>query len=211
MLRVKVCGMRYPDNVKEVATSNPDYLGFIFYPESQRYAGSKPEKSVFDNIPEGTRKVGVFVNEDHDKMLEISEEYGLGILQLHGDESPELCMNLRSSGLMIIKAFNIDTNFRFGSLVRFIPVCDYFLFDTGSKCRGGSGIKFNWSRLEEYNLGVPFFLSGGIGPEDIEIILQIKNDHMHAVDINSRFEISPGVKDPVLVDTFINKIKNSRV
>ena len=211
MIRVKVCGMNNPGNVKEIAELNPDILGFIFYPGSPRYVGNDPDLVLFNSIPPGIKKTGVFYNEDNHKILDLSIRTGLDMIQLHGNESSEACLQLKSSGLPVIKAFNIDRDFDFESLNQYMPGCDYFLFDKKSEKPGGSGKKFAWEKLEEYSLDKPFFLSGGISPDDAAEIKSIINRGLFAVDINSRFETSPGIKDAVRVKTFINELKNGKL
>jgi phosphoribosylanthranilate isomerase len=206
MMRVKVCGMTNSVNIKLVAEAKPDFMGFIFYPGSKRYVGKDPDTALFHNIPESIRKAGVFFNESNDTILDLSVRKGLDLIQLHGDESPLFCLQLRSSGLTIVKAFSICDDFNFETLGKFMPVCDYFLFDTKTSAPGGSGKKFNWTKLAEYSLDKPFFLSGGIGPDDANLVKSLENSGLFAADINSRFETSPGIKDPVLIKKFIEKI-----
>ena len=210
MKRVKVCGMCDPLNVKEIAETKPDYIGFIFFSGSPRYVGEEPEMALFNNVSPGIKKTGVFLNEDNYKILDVSMATGLDMVQLHGNESPETCLQLKTSGLLIIKAFNIGMNFGFENLIPYMPVCDYFLFDTKSEKPGGSGSKFNWEILKEYTLDKPFFLSGGIGPEDAGVINAIENKGFFGVDVNSRFENTPGIKDITLVKTFIKSLKDSQ-
>jgi phosphoribosylanthranilate isomerase len=211
MIRVKVCGMNNPGNVKVIAELKPDIMGFIFYPGSPRHVGNEPDMLLFNSVPPGIRKTGVFFNEDNQKILELSIHTGLDMVQLHGNESAMTCLDLKSSGLSVIKAFNIDRDFDFESLNQYMPGCDFFLFDTKSEKPGGSGKKFVWEKLEKYILDKPFFLSGGISPDDSTEIRSITNRGLFAVDINSRFESSPGIKDAVRVRTFINEIKNGKL
>jgi phosphoribosylanthranilate isomerase len=211
MKRVKVCGMCDPLNVKEIAETKPDYIGFIFFCGSPRYVGEEPEMALFNNVSPGIKKTGVFLNEDNYKILDVSMATGLDMIQLHGNESPESCLQLKTSGLLISKAFNIGMNFRFENLIPYMPVCDYFLFDTKSEKPGGSGRKFNWEKLKEYTLDKPFFLSGGIGPEDAGVIKAIENRGFFGVDVNSRFENTPGIKDITLVKTFIKSLKDGQL
>lgn len=198
-------------NVKEISETNPDFMGFIFYPGSQRYVGEEPDMALFLNVPPGILKTGVFVNEVPDKIIELTFRTGCEMIQLHGNESPDYCAHLKSSGLSIIKAFNMTEYFDFELLKSYIPACDYFLFDTKTENFGGSGIKFNWAKLAGYNLDKPFFLSGGIGPEDAGLIKTLENRGFFAVDVNSRFESAPGVKNVILVKTFIDEIKNNQI
>ena len=208
MIRVKVCGLVDPLNVKAISELKPDFMGFIFFPGSPRYVGDEPEMKLFRNIPDSIRRVGVFLNENNQKIFDISIRTDLDIIQLHGNESTESCSQLKSSGLTIIKAFNLEKDFSFESIIRYVPVCDYFMFDTKDEKPGGSGKKFNWEKLNEYCIDKPFFLSGGIGPEDAGVIKSISNKGLFAVDLNSRFETSPGIKDVGLIKTFIKAIKN---
>lgn len=210
-MKIKVCGLTDPENLAAIARAKPDYVGFIFYEGSGRFVGAEPDPRLFWSIPQGIKKAGVFVDEKINKILELSVSAGLEIIQLHGNESVQLCATLKSSGLAVLKAFTIGSEFRFDSLIKYLPVCDYFLFDTKSELRGGSGKKFNWSRLEEYSFDKPFFLSGGIGPDDSGEIKKITNPAFFAVDINSRFETVTGIKDVSLVKTFINELKTYHI
>jgi phosphoribosylanthranilate isomerase len=211
MIKIKVCGMKDPSNVKDIGEAKPDFMGFIFYPRSTRYVGAEPDRSIFNNVPSGITRVGVFVDETVDKILELVLRSGLEMVQLHGNESPEFCSYLRSSGLIITKVFNISESFNFKLTIPYISACDYFLFDTKTEIAGGSGKKFNWYILNKYNLEKPFFLSGGIGPDDTGILKTIENRGLFAADINSCFEISPGIKNVKMVKTFIDGIKNRRL
>ncbi len=207
MLKIKVCGLTDPVNAREIAGTLPDFLGYIFYPESVRFVGNKPAADLFKNIPAGIIKTGVFVNEEPSLVIEKMNSCNLDLVQLHGDEGPEYCNGLKENDLKVIKAVRINNDFNYNTLKQYIDVIDYFLFDTRSGIRGGSGLKFDWKKLIEYHLSIPFFLSGGIGPEDASLIKEISNEMLFAIDINSRFEISPGIKDPEKVKRFIDEIK----
>jgi len=207
MIRIKVCGMNDPLNVKQIANTKPDYIGFIFYPGSPRFVGAEPERTLFHNVPSGIMKAGVFVDENPDKIVDLAHVAGIELVQLHGLESADYCSRLRSTGLIIVKAFSISEDFDFDTIKSYSPGCDYFLFDTKFEKFGGSGKKFNWDVLTRYHLDKPFFLSGGIGPQDAGIIHAIKNGGFFAVDINSRFETTPGIKNVSMVKTFIDEIK----
>jgi len=207
MIRVKVCGMTDPGNVKAVAVTKPDFMGFIFYPGSMRYVGKDPKAELFNTIPDVITRVGVFVDEDSDKILDLSFRFKLDMIQLHGMESPGACSKLKSAGLRVVKTFRMDNHFNFWNIEKFLSVCDYFLFDTRSDKPGGSGIKFNWEILEEYPFDKPCFLSGGISPADVGLIRNLTIRGLFAVDINSRFETMPGIKAPGLVKTFIEELK----
>jgi phosphoribosylanthranilate isomerase len=209
MKKIKICGLTDPSNVLEISKAGPDFIGYIFYQKSPRFVGTEPDPELFRFIPQGTKKVGVFVNEENQKILEISYRAELDLIQLHGSESPASCSWLRSFGLKVIKAFSLGQDFSFEPVYKYLPFCDYFLFDTKSEKPGGSGIKFNWDRLKEYTSDKPFFLSGGIGPEDSVICRTLENRGFYAVDINSRFESEQGIKDVYLVRKFINEIKKT--
>jgi phosphoribosylanthranilate isomerase len=163
-------------------------------------------KSVPVPIPKYIQKVGVFVNSDLDKLIEITEFNKLDYIQLHGDEDPAYCLLLKEKGIKIIKVFRIDDQFDFMQTVAFDDIADYFLFDTKAKQYGGTGKKFNWAKLNEYKGTIPFLLSGGIGPDDYGGIQEIKNERLLGVDINSGFEIEPGLKDISMIKRFIEKI-----
>ena len=207
MIKIKVCGMVDPVNLGEIAGTAPDFIGFIFYPGSKRYVGNSPDVSLFRNIPSGILKTGVFVNQESTLIIEITGRYGLDLVQLHGNESVEYCNSLRKTGLKIIKAFEMSDSFDFMTLNNYSEACEYFLFDTKTGIKGGSGSKFNWTKMDEYQLEKPFFLSGGIGPGDALMVRQINHKSLFAVDINSRFEIRPGIKDRDKIEAFINEIK----
>jgi len=210
-MKVKVCGMRDALNVSEIAEANPDFMGFIFYPGSVRYVGTDPDRTIFRSVPAGITKVGVFVNEDQEKINKLALEYNLEMVQLHGDETPGYCSQLKNTDFGIIKSFSIASDFDFESLIPYMTFCDYFLFDTKTRKHGGSGRKFNWNKLHDYKLDKPFFLSGGIDPDDVGIITSLVNKSLFAVDINSRFERSPGLKDSGRVKIFIDEIKNDQI
>jgi len=209
MLKIKVCGITDPVNAAKVAGTGPDYMGFIFHPASKRYVGPVPDPALFSRIPRGILKTGVFVNEHPGIITAALPDYGLDIVQLHGNESPGYCRSLREAGLKIIKAFRMNPEFNFRILQSYEDTCEYFLFDTFTGSGGGSGLKFDWKILDNYLYDKPFFLSGGIGPGDIQKIKEIRHLSFLGVDINSRFEISPGIKDHTKVNEFIKLLKNS--
>jgi phosphoribosylanthranilate isomerase len=207
-LKIKVCGMRDPENSSGVVGSLPDYLGFIFYPKSKRFVGFEPLREVLAVVPESVKKVGVFVDETPEKVLEIVQNWNLNVVQLHGQEAPEYCRQINNFGITVFKAFSVDEQFDFNALVAYSGVCDYFLFDTKGQLPGGTGQKFNWHLLENYYAEIPFFLSGGIGLEDIDAIRKFSHPKLFGLDINSGFEISPALKDVEKVQKFIAEIKN---
>lgn len=209
MIRVKVCGLNDPSNVKAVSGCGVDFIGFVFYPGSKRYVGEYPDKTLFMNVPEGILKTGVFVNEESEKVLELAEYAELRVIQLHGNESVIYCKRIRASGLLIIKTFGVGDDFDPKITEPYSEACDFFLFDTKTSHYGGSGNKFNRNRLRNYSYKRPFFLSGGVGPEDSDISATLLDKQFYAVDVNSRFEIRPGIKDPVIIKRFIDEIKRS--
>lgn len=207
-LKCKVCGITDPKNAGEVGVHQPDYMGFIFYPRSLRYVGKKPDPALFSAVPEKTEKTAVFVNEYYERMIEVTGKYGIGHVQLHGMESPETCTALRSHGLKVIKVFPGDQLENIRLLKDYEEAADYFLFDTPVKSHGGSGRKFDWSGLNKFSSPKRFFLSGGISADDAEQLRGLDMKGLFAVDINSRFETTPGVKDPALVGNFIKSLRN---
>jgi phosphoribosylanthranilate isomerase len=207
-LKIKVCGMRDSENISGVAATLPDYLGFIFYPKSKRFVGIEPSSEVLAIVPDTIKKVGVFVDETPEKVLETVQNWNLDVVQLHGNESPEYCQKIGESEITVFKAFSVDDQFDFEKLTQYSGVCDYFLFDTKGQLPGGTGQKFNWQLLENYKGDVPFFLSGGIGPDDLEAVLNFSHPQLFGIDINSGFEISPALKDVEKVKTFISGIRS---
>jgi len=202
-MKVKVCGMTNTDNLNEVLKTSPDFIGLIFYQKSLRYV--QRNGFVF-NTPKAVKKVGVFVDEQLDVILATSQMFSLDLIQLHGDESPEDCWYLSNENQQIIKVFSISDDFDFNQLRPYQEFVDYFLFDTKGKERGGSGVKFDWSMLERYELNIPFFLSGGIAPEDVTQIKSMAHPQLYGIDINSQFEVSPGIKKATQVGTFIHQL-----
>ncbi|RAJ22060.1 phosphoribosylanthranilate isomerase [Gelidibacter algens] len=229
-VRIKICGMKHPANITEIAALQPEYLGFIFYEKSSRFFnGNMPQ------LPQGTKKVGVFVNASMDEILEKVETYSLDVVQLHGEESPEFCSQLKrhfeenidnvnaiknerlpchasnDSKIDIVKVFSIKDHFNFDQLQPYELVCDYFLFDTKGKLPGGNGYTFNWDVLKNYPSTKPYFLSGGIGLEETDNITAFlqgnASKYCYAIDVNSKFESEPGLKDLKILKEFKNKIK----
>lgn len=200
--------MRDPENISGVAATLPDYLGFIFYPKSKRFVGFEPLQKVLSIVPDSVKKVGVFVNETPEKVIETVQNWGLDVVQLHGNETPEYCRQIQNSGITVFKAFSVDEEFDFEKLNEYSGVCDNFLFDTKGQLPGGTGQKFNWQLLENYKGDVPFFLSGGIGPDDLDAVLNFNHPQLFGIDINSGFEISPALKDVEKVKYFISGIRS---
>jgi phosphoribosylanthranilate isomerase len=210
-MKVKICGIQQPENLQQVAALKPDYMGFIFYPKSPRYAVPHLNASDFVSIPESIKKIGVFVNEDPELIMEYVEQYHLDGIQFHGDESADTIYKFRNIGLVLFKAFGLEDNFDFDKLKEYEHAVDYFLLDTKTTQYGGSGQKFNWDILKNYSSSKPFLLSGGIGVEELEDVLSIQGLPIHAVDMNSKLEISPGLKDIDKVKQAIKIIRNGKI
>ena len=204
---VKVCGMREAENIREVEALGIDLMGFIFWPKSSRYVSERPAY-----LPTNCKRVGVFVDEDIETVKRIAEDYALDYIQLHGHESPEYCAQLK--GLKLIKAFNIATTEDFKQTEPYTGIVDYFLFDTKGKSVGGNGEKFDWSVLSAYDDNTPFLLSGGIGPDDAEVLTShfspLTSKKCVGIDLNSRFEIAPGLKDINKLKEFLNALNNEQ-
>ena len=210
-MKLKVCGLNNPGNILEINALNPDFIGFIFYKKSKRYIADILDDGMLTKIPESVKKVGVFVNSPMDEVIESFHRYKLDYVQLHGDEGQEFCARLFLRQMPVIKVFKLDTWFNFRQLEAYIPFCSFFLFDKAGELPGGNGKKFSWDILKGYNYKLPFFLSGGIGPDDIEQILEVDNEMLYAIDINSKFELAPGMKDVKKVNMFMNKLKIAQV
>ena len=201
--------MRDLNNIRDLVKLKPDYIGFIFYEKSPRYIGKKIAPEILDAIPPSIKKVGVFVNASEREMKNIIVQNGLNMVQLHGNESPEICQLIRLGGIEVIKAFSVDESFDFHSIKSYQESCGYFLFDTKTHEYGGSGKQFNWNLLDKYTFSKPVFLSGGIGAEDVEKIKQLNNKNIKAIDINSRFETEPGIKDIKAIGSFMTTVKSN--
>jgi len=204
-MKLKICGMKYQDNITEIASLQPDYLGFIFHePSPRNFEGSIPELS------KSIKKVGVFVDEKVEYIAQQIEKHKLSVIQLHGHETPEMCRLLKSTKAQVIKVFSIKDEFDFEILTPYEDVCDFFLFDTKGKLPGGNGYVFDWNVLTNYPSTKPFFLSGGIGLDQLEKLKEFLNNeaskYCYAIDVNSRFEIEPGLKIIEKLKEFKNKI-----
>ena len=197
--------MKFTENIEQVSGLYPDYMGFIFYEKSKRNF-----EGVIPKLPKSIKKTGVFVNEYLEIVISLVEEYQLEAIQLHGDETVTYIRQLKTHlpSIEIIKVFGIKDEFNFDGLIPFLPLVDYFLFDTKGKERGGNGVQFDWSVLDAYPYEKPFFLSGGIGLKDVLAIQKIIDSNLpiYALDINSKFEIEPGLKNINEVKTFKNKL-----
>jgi len=204
-MKLKICGLKTENNILDVAEINPGYMGFIFYEKSPRYFnGSLPD------LPSDIKKIGVFVNANFNFIANKVEQYKLQGVQLHGEESPELCSQLQALDLIVIKVFSIKNQFNFSLLQPFEAVCDYYLFDTKGKEPGGNGYTFNWNVFKTYPSKKPYFLSGGIGPDEIEpLLLFLKRPESQfccALDLNSKFETVAGLKDLPKLKAFKHKL-----
>ena len=209
-MRVKVCGITKATQALQASEAGADFAGFIFYPPSSRY--------VFRHMPaneikklRSINKVGVFVNAGIDDVLRTVDDCGLYLVQLHGDESPRYCEKI-SQYITVIKAFRIGSNDNISWKIKdYHDAADMFLFDTDGAGFGGTGKKFDWQMMQEANISKPFLLSGGIAPEDAEMVRQFQQNKvakdLFALDINSRFEVSAGIKDMDKVQTFITEVK----
>lgn len=199
--KVKICGMKHTQNINSILLLNPDFIGVIFYPYSLRFIGI-----LFPIEPLPTiKKVGVFVNNSIEKILKKIRKYAIDFVQVHGDESIEFCEELYKNNVSIIKVIRVNEAFYVRQ--KYTNYSLYFLFDTYSLEYGGSGIKFSWEKITEYDFDTNFFLSGGIGLKDVETIKNVFHTKFIGIDLNSKFEIEPGNKNRDELKRFINKIK----
>lgn len=204
-LKIKVCGMKQPHNILELLTLKPDYMGLIFYDKSPRFVDEPIGDSIL--LPDSIILTGVFVNETLPVIEQKAKKYVLKAVQLHGQETPEFCGLIQKSGLQTIKAFGISEEFDWSQLEPYQNNIDLFLFDTKTKSHGGSGQKFDWSLLNNYKLNKPYFISGGIGMEDIDALVDHIDNRLIGVDLNSKFEESPGLKSIELLKKTFKKIR----
>ncbi|MBV4356019.1 phosphoribosylanthranilate isomerase [Pinibacter aurantiacus] len=208
-MRVKVCGMMQPEQVAELESIGATFAGFIFYPKSPRYIFKQMSLLQLKKI-KNINKVGVFVNAPVEEVLHMVDECGLHMVQLHGDESPRYCERI-ADYISVVKAFRLSENDSIEWMIKpYMDVCDMFMFDTMGAGYGGTGKKFDWNQLKNVTIGKPYFLSGGIQPDDVEKLKEFAKEPsskaLFAVDINSKFEVSPGVKDMQKVKTFIKEL-----
>jgi len=201
--------MKFPENIKAVAALKPDMMGFIFYPKSPRYA-EPLDAAALNALPSSIKKIGVFVNESLENILTIAYKYQLDGVQLHGVELVKMCAELKKVGYIVIKAFPIATAYNFKVTKDYEGACDYFLFDTKTEAYGGSGLKFNWAMLDEYKGETPFILSGGIAADDAKALLKIEHPRFAGIDLNSKFEVSPGLKDVEKLNLFKMSLLNTK-
>ncbi len=205
---IKVCGMREAENIREVACTGINWMGFIFYAGSPRYViNANRDIPATSHCP--LIKVGVFVNETAEYMIKTAKKYQLDYLQLHGNESPELCRMLHSKGYKLIKVFSVASPDDLIATRDYEGLTDYFLFDTKCIGYGGSGISFDWSVLYNYKGKTPFLLSGGISPESLDELKHFTHPMLAGVDLNSGFEIAPAIKDAGKIALFTQSLRNS--
>jgi phosphoribosylanthranilate isomerase len=206
-MRIKVCGMKHPGNIRELNKLPVDFAGMIFHEKSPRYAGDMRPEDIRNSFCGGKERVGVFVDADMDYITQMSNRYGLDLIQLHGSESPDFCSELNKT-MPVIKAFSISEKSDFEKTKAYEDLWGYFLFDTKTPQYGGSGKKFDWDILDAYDGKTPFFLSGGITINDIDKIKGIRHIRLYGVDLNSKFEIEPGLKDTGLLKQFIKQLND---
>lgn len=216
-MKIKVCGMREPDNILAVAQLPIDFIGFILFPDSPRYVGGKGLPQWLEKHEDelgDIERVGVFVNAEVDQILNAVHDYRLDYVQLHGDESPEYCRELQTywtissmRSAQIIKVFRVDESFDFEKTQAYERLCAYFLFDTKGKEYGGTGKRFDWSILKKYMGITPYLLSGGIDETMAEEISKLNFKQLEGVDINSRFEEAPARKAVDKVEKFVRALK----
>ncbi len=195
--------MRTHENIEALAALNPDYMGFIFWAPSSRFVNK-----ITPLLPNKIKKTGVFVDATIDYIETIIKEHKLQAVQLHGKEAPEFCAYIKTLDVEVIKAFSMKEAFDFKSLEPYEIACDFYLFDTKGELPGGNGYGFDWSILKNYPSVKPFFLSGGIGKEEVSQILELRNTDLplYAIDVNSKFESAPGVKKIDELEQFKNEL-----
>lgn len=202
---VKVCGMTGGKNVRMVEEAGAEWMGFIFYPLSPRFASRMP-----DYLPERAKRVGVFVNASAEDIASAVRRWKLDLVQLHGKESPAQCRDVRTLGVKIVKAFAIKSREDLAKVSGYAKACDCFLFDTPCAEYGGSGRRFDWSLLEAYRGDTPFLLSGGLNPESLGALSEFSHPQWAGIDLNSGFELKPGIKDAEAVGRFIRAFRQLR-
>ena len=210
-MNIKVCGITQLKQVEHLDAMDIEFVGLNFYKESPRYVVGKISGESIRDGDFDIKKIGIFVNENIDKIMKTAEEFNLDIVQLHGDETPAACKRL-SEEIEVIKTFRVSGNTKnIEELIeKYDDACDYYLFDTGGQKEslGGTGIQFDWKLLNSSRIEKPFFLAGGIGLPDVVKVKTFKHPDFFAVDINSKFEISPGIKDLDLVKMFAQVLRN---
>lgn len=206
-LEIKVCGMRNTQNILEVAALKPDYMGFIFFEKSPRNVTETASLETILSLPKEIKKVGVFVNESLENIVKTVRTFELSTVQLHGNESPDICKRLKVLKLEVWKAFSVDQNFDFETCKPYENTVDRFLFDTKGDGYGGHGKTFDWNILKKYSQHVPFMLAGGISLENLTDLQLLDDLNITGIDVNSKFENSPGDKNIEKLQTLFEKIK----
>lgn len=206
---IKVCGMREPENIREVAALGIDWMGFIFYKGSKRHAMKANPLAIRSSLAEtAIKSIGVFVDMPEEQLLEKAKAFDLTGVQLHGPYAAETASRLKEAGLLVIKVFSPNSDFfSWDELEPFVPSVDYFLFDTAGKQPGGNGFSFDWDILKAYPYKKNFILSGGLGPDCMEDLKNFKHSYLAGYDLNSRFEKQPGLKDSTSLRSFLNQLK----
>jgi phosphoribosylanthranilate isomerase len=206
-VKLKICGLKHKTNLFDVVEAGVDYVGMIFYEKSPRFVLDSlyPEDVWF--LPDEVEKIGVFVNASFDEIKKYAKLYQLNLIQLHGNETPEVCKQLQDLGYGVIKAFGVDESFDFNSLNPYQSSVDFFLFDTKTSDHGGSGITFDWNILTNYTLDIPIFIGGGVGLENLNELLNFNFPFLYSVDMNSKLEIEPGLKDISKVQKAVELVK----
>lgn len=203
---IKVCGMTEAENIRNVELQGVDMIGFIFYPKSPRCLCQMPRY-----LPACAKRVGVFVNESKENILMYTDRFSLDYIQLHGNEAPEYCRSLHNAGLHLIKAFSILLPKDLLSVSAYNGLCDYYLFDTKTPQYGGSGNQLRSNLLHRYNGPTPFLLSGGINPYSVKALREFRHPYFAGIDINSRFETVPGIKDVERITNFLKELKGGTI
>lgn len=210
-MNIKVCGITQLKQLQQLDGLDIDFAGLNFYKGSPRYVANKISAEEIKTADFDIKKVGIFVDSPYDDIMKIIEEYNLDIIQLHGNETPDLCSELAEE-IEVIKVFRItsETSAEVDKMIQpFDDVCDYYLFDKGGQREtiGGTGKQFDWNILSKARIEKPFFLSGGIGPDDVNKIKAFKHPDFFAIDVNSSFETAPGVKDMGKLLKFVRELK----
>ncbi|PTB97834.1 N-(5'-phosphoribosyl)anthranilate isomerase [Marivirga lumbricoides] len=203
-LKIKICGMRDFENVQNVLKHKPDYMGFIFYDKSKRYVNEEQVENLLKLNFGTTKRVGVFVNQSPEIIIDFFQRGYFDLVQLHGEESPEDILKLKYEGIEIIKVFSVGEDFNPSILAAYEPIADYFLFDTKGAEKGGNGYKFDWNILHQIDSQKPFFLSGGLQTSDLKVVQNMELKNLMALDYNSKIELLPGLKDLDEVEKILN-------
>ncbi len=205
IIKTKVCGITDQDNMLSVVEAGADYLGFIFHPDSQRDVSKKIENLDFTALPRHVKTIAVMVDKPLKQAIAIAQGHLFDYVQLHGSETPQYCSDMQGvTG--VIKVFSVSDSLP-ANLNDYMDYCDFFLFDTKGEKAGGNGLSFDHEILRSFRLKKPYFLGGGISPLHVDTVPAMDLPGFYAFDLNSKFEISPGIKDPELIRTFIHKLQ----